>query len=257
MTTNATAQVNNATPTLRDWHKDADIQAFIKALNDGQLANDDVEQKSMDSGLAETVLAHIDTKSKFIEMAKEYAPEHELEDGYDVYTVEGETLYSENNEALLQFANPEWVKTNSDQVESLYDSIAYYGIGNISHEDINNAFFEGDRDTDEEQDAWHMGCRAINNKALHCLLITYAVFTGITEVKQPTGTMQRIKHRFLLNPDSSNSVEVDLISDKLSNEEKLMDTDVVIGGQVLFVMEGTRMEEFRDEFRALANKYRI
>ena len=60
-----------------------------------------------------------------------------------------------------------------------------------------------------------------------------------------------------MNDGSNGSVEVDLISDKFVGEEALMDTDVMIGGQVLFVMDGSRMMELKEDFQAMAEKYRI
>ena len=257
MTTNTTAQVSNATSTLRDWHKDADIQAFIKALNDGQVPNDSGKLEAMSSEAAAIILSHIDTKAKFIDMVKEYEPDNVLEDGYDIFTVERETLYIENSEVLLSHANPTWVKSNSDQVEFLYDIISHYGIGEIRHEDINDAFFEGNRESDKQSDAWHMGYSSVIGIALHRLFTAYAIYTGITVVKPAARKIERIKHRFLVNEGSNGSVEVDLISDKLVGEEALMDTNVMIGGQVLFVMDGSRMMELKEDFQAMAEKYRI
>lgn len=257
MTTNTAAQVSNATSTLRDWHKAADIQAFIKALNDGQVPDDNGKLEAMSGEATAVILSHIDTKAKFIDMVKEYEPDHVLEGGYDIFTVESETLYVENSEALLSHANPTWVKSKSDQVEFLYDIISNYGIGEIRHEDINDAFFEGNRESDRQSDAWHMGYSSVIGIALHRLFVAYAIYTGITVVEPAARKIERVKHRFLLNKDSAGSVEVDLISDRLVGEEALMDTDVMIGGQVLFVMDGSCMVEFREDFRAMAEKYRI
>ncbi|MBO6224273.1 MAG: hypothetical protein J6N72_02295 [Psychrobacter sp.] len=239
MTTSTNTQVH--TTNLRDWHKKTDIQKFIASLSKG----DSLEAgkfECMSQELAEIVLSHIDSEEAFINMAHEYAPRNELETGHEVYTVEGETLYLENSNALLEFAMPTWVRRDSDIVESLYDSISCEGIGDITHCDINNAFFNGVRDSYEEKEAWRMGIYIINNKALHCLLGAYVAYKGITAFK--------------VNEGSYNSIDVDIVTDKFSDSLELTDAEIVIGGQVLFVTQGSKIKALKNDLQALADKYR-
>ena len=179
MTINTTLPASKTSDTLRDWHKDRDIQAFINALSQGLITNERGMYEPMSRDTIEVMLSHIDTKYKFVSMVKEYLPEHLLEEGYDIYTIDRETLYTENSELFLAYAKPDWAKSNEDLVNFIYESISYYGIGDITHEDVYQAFLKGNRVTINQQDAWHTGYQAIIGQALHCLFLAYAKFTGL------------------------------------------------------------------------------
>lgn len=254
MITNTTSQTSTATPTLRDWHKAPSVQAFIKELSEGKAVDEDGVVVSMSKACAEAVFSYIDSKEAFIELVKDYAPEQMLDDGYDVYTVNRNDFFAANRELLLDFAKEEWVKKDSDMVSFLYRSIDFYGLGEITSNDIENAFFNNKIETDGEIDAWNMGCYAINNRALCGLLSAWGVRVGLIEVAP---VARKIESSITVTEHNYDSSRLRLISDQLSNDPTLLDTDIVVQDTVLMTIKGSDIEAFTTEFHALTAKYAI
>jgi hypothetical protein len=254
----------------RTWHQDLDVQGFLGALEAGTTRDFDNDPLIMKRELAEGILSYIDSKEAFVALVDEYIVNEELYNGYDVYTVDRNQLFTANRELLEDFIKPDWVKSgrNSDWVEFLYDSIAYYGIGEIGYEDVNSAFIEGCIEDENEQDAWHMGCYAINNHALHTLMVAYGVHTGKLEIVPPKPTpvapVTPVAHKntqvCAVTPHSFDSARL-IFASEVSNDgtNTLLDTDVFIGDQTknefMLNIKGDDIEAFKQEFHALMTKY--
>lgn len=270
MSMTITAPVESIVVEKRTWHQDLDVQGFLDALEAGATRDFDNDPLVMKRELAEGILSYIDSKEAFVALVDEYIVNEELDNGYDVYTVDRSQLFTANRELLEDFVKPDWVRSgsgsDSDWIEFLYDSIAYYGIGEIGIEDVNSAFIEDCIEDENEQDAWHMGCYAINNRALHTLMVAYGVHTGKLEIVPPKPTpvapVTPVAHKNIqlcaVTPHSFDGTSLVFVSD-ISADNELSDTDVFIGEQTqkefMLNIKGEDIEAFKQEFHALMTKY--
>lgn len=245
---------NKVQASKRDWHKTPSIQLFLKELAEGKALNEEAVAVAMPQACAEAVLSHIESKEVFFAMVKEYAPDQELSDGYDVYTLDRNDFFSANREVLLDFAKEDWVKKDRDMVEFLYRSIEFYGLGNITHKNIENAFFNNKTESENDADAWHMGCYAINNRALSCLLSAWGVRVGLIEPKPLT---RRVTSSITVTEHNYDTPRLHFVSDQLSNSPELLDTHVMAGNMTLLCIKGSNIKAFTDDFHALTAKYAI
>ena len=264
------AEVESITVEKRTWHKDVDFQKFLGVLEAGTTLDLDGKPLKMNIELAEGILSYIDSKEAFVALVDEYVINEELHEGYDVYTVSRNELFIANRELLEDYVKPKWVTTGSDWVEFLYDSIAYYGIGEIGYADITNVFLDGDIEDENQEDAWHMGCYAINNIALHVLMTAYGVHTGKLVIVPPKPQVQvqaetqavadKKTQTCAVTPHSFDSARLIFVSE-VSNDGagEILDTNVFIGdeskNEFMLNIKGADIEAFKQEFHELTKKY--
>lgn len=253
----AQASEENSTAP-RTWHKAQDISLFIEELSVGKIRGCQGHTLSMDKELIVGILSNIDSKELFVRLATELSKTDELTDGYDVYVVSRTKFFSAHSELLKAHAIPNVNIDTDEKCERIYELIDYYGADRITPEEIRKVFFESAdfRTCPIMQDAWHLGCYAINNIALCDVLSAYAAYSGIAKptpfIDRPT--IERVEFA-MVEGGLKNKLCISL--EHWTTVQEPVSAVLHVGGQPLLSIDPSKADDFIKELQALGSKYSI
>ena len=246
---------NNQPVPLRTWHEADHIQSFVTDLSEGKVRDRYGEAIKINKELVNGLLSRIDSESYFVELATEYGNEEMLDDGYDVYTVPCEKLFVENRQLIEAYTLPAELIDEGAKVKQIWDYIAYYNADHITVVDVAKVFFEIDAQLDNpvEEDAWFMGCYAMNNLVLCDILDTYAMQKGLgtPEPFKSTRSFERIGFYMTEQP----SAKLFLILERWTDLEHPLKATLSVAGQPIIDIDPSKKDEFIAELQALGAKY--
>lgn len=241
----------------RTWHLNDRMQSFVQSLSEGKVRNRYGAAIQMDKELVNALLSHIDSEELFENIAKEYAAEEALGEGYDVYNLDRANFFAKYRELIEAYTIPSEISDVDGKVKHLYKLIDYYNADKITNDDIKKVFFTNAVPVGAvEEDAWYMGCYAMNNIVLTDILDTYAISAGLVEPEPFVSRPSLERQSFHLISGDDSSALVSIVNEGWTDVEKPLSTRVTVGGKLLLSIKPCDADDFKADLQALAVKYR-
>lgn len=246
---------NNQPVPLRTWYEADHIQVFVTELSEGKVRNRYGEVVKMDKELVNGLLSRIDSESYFIKLATEYGNEEMLDDGYDVYTVERDKFFVEHRQLIEAYTLPAELMDDAAKVMQIFNYIGYYNADRITVNEISKVFFETNIQLDNpvEEDAWFMGCYAMNNLVLCDILDTYAMREGLA-APEPFVSKVDLERDFFYMSDTPSS-KLCLTLERWTDLEHPLKATLSVAGRPLINIDPNKKYDFIAELQALGAKY--
>lgn len=266
--TTATASLNTEVSnpsTKRDWHKKPSFQLFIKSLAAGEVTNEVGEPMILQANLSELMMAHIDSKQKFMAMVEEHANNDNFVCINEHYTIPSVDLFTQNNDLILSFNGAARINTNKDMCWHLFSGIRQFNFHEDDYQNLAGAILHGavlnnkgddkkNTSGDSLYDVWYMLCNRMNNSVLERLLTAYGIYVGIIDV---VPVKQVVYNSITVTEHTYDSSRLDFVSEKMSDSDELLDTDIKVGDTVLLTINGSDIDAFTAELHELTAKYHI